>query len=454
MIRITTALALVLALTACKGDAPSASKEVSPDGYAYTLIHMGGIDDVAIEIAWPSDWAYRDDVNLATPYVGTQVILSGGAEGYPAAEVGERFADMESEAYLTARTTDHIYGELLYLKEHSDETMQIANAHLRAPAMDQLWIDRASNELGQNLTASLAQPANRGFEAVRWAVLGDQPLRRSQDAGGPESVKAVTRADILDWMQAVLTSQPEAITVTGDVTAAEAGKALDTLLEGLPAPDHEVSRPVTADFSPRRILLHIPEAETTQLGFVGQLPPSREGGEFEDMILANALGGSDQSVLFEAVRSQLRASYGFGTGIANYNRDLRIFVMTGAVEADKLAESETVLREAYAGFVADGLSGDLSDHKAPFLASVEENIGYVDSNGLAELENTLDGGETGRVLRMKAEVEAITTQSITDRLQSAFPAPDQLITIAVSPDRDALPGACVIETPAEVMDCP
>ena len=39
------------------------------------------------------------------------------------------------------------------------------------------------------------------------------------------------------------------------------------------------------------------------------------------------------------------------------------------------------------------------------------------------------------------------------RLRNDFPAPDGFVVIAVSPDADGLPGACVIKTPRESMDC-
>jgi hypothetical protein len=49
--------------------------------------------------------------------------------------------------------------------------------------------------------------------------------------------------------------------------------------------------------------------------------------------------------------------------------------------------------------------------------------------------------------------ESVTADSLKARLQSSFPQSDDFIVIAVSPDSNALPGACVVSKPSEVVGC-
>lgn len=454
MTRILFLVATLLSLTACQEDGPTASVETTPDGISYTLLHMPEHEDVTIHIAWPTDWAYRPETNKAAPVVGTQLILAGGAAGYPAGDVGERFADLNSEGDIYVAVNDHVIGELTFERGQIDETIAIANAHLRAPTLDQPWLDRIRDGTAANMAEAQAQPAHAGFDAVRWAVLGAQPLRNALSLDEPGVFDELTRNDVVNWHAETFTHAPEAIVVAGGIEAADAGAAIDALLAGLPEESRNLMQEAAPDFAARRILLHIPDAQTTTLSFIAPLPATRLGSEMEDLILIHALGGDDQSVLFEAVRTELRASYGFGAGMANYTREHRVVFLTGEVETAKLADVERVVRECYAAFRQSGLSGDLDARKAPLAANFTEIQDFVVDQARSELQSALDGFEAGRSFHLKDELRAVTGGTLMARLSSAFPQAEDFIVVAVSPDADALPGACVIRAPSEAADCP
>ena len=454
MTRVLILIVALVSLAACKEERPTASVETAPGGTAYTLLHMPEHEDVTIHIAWPTDWAYRPEMNKAAPVVGTQLILAGGAEGYPAGDVGERFADLNSEGNIYVAVNDHVIGELTFERDQMDETIAVANAHLRAPTLDPMWFDRIRNGTAANIAEAQAQPAHAGFDAVRWAVFGAQPLRNALSFDEPDTFETLTREIVAAWHAETFTRNPEAIVVAGGIGAKDAGAMIDALLEGLPGATRSVAREISPDYTPRRILLHLPEAQTTTLSFIAALPPTRLGGELEDVILIHALGGDDQSVLFEAVRTELRASYGFGAAMANYTRDHRILFLTGEVETAKLAGVERVVREAYAAFRQSGPSGELEARKAPLAASFKELTDFVVDQAQSELLSALDGFDAGRSLRPTDELNAVTQHTLAQRLSSDFPNAEDFIVIAVSPNADALPGACVIRAPAEAADCP
>lgn len=454
MTRFLILIVALFSLAACKESAPTASRETSPDGVDYTLLHIPEHEDVTIHIAWATDWAYRPETNKAAPVVGTQLILAGGAEGLPASNMGERFADLNSEGDIYVAGNDHVVGELTFENGNMDETIAIANAHLRAPTLDQMWFDRIREGTAANMAEDQAQPASAGLDAVRWAVFGTQPLRNALSLDEPDTFEALSRDDVVAWQTETFTRSPEAIVVAGGIGEEAAGVAIDALLDGLPEATRSVSRETAPDFTARRILLHLPEAQTTTLSFIAPLPPTREGSELEDLILVHALGGDDQSVLFDAVRTELRASYGFGAGMANYTREHRILFLTGEAETAKLTEAERVVRDAYAAFLQSGPSGDLAERKAPVEAYLRELPDFVVDQARSELQSTLDGVEAGRSLHLVDELNAVTQDSLVDRLANSFPKPVGFIVMAVSPNADALPGACVIRTPVDAADCP
>ena len=453
MIRILSALLALLTLNACQQGGPTASTETSPGGVEYTLIQLPEQEDVAIHIAWPTDWSYRDGTNKAVPIVGTDLILAGGAEGYPAGDVIEQFADLNSEGDIYAGLNDHIIGELAFERAMLDDTIAIANAHLRAPTLDPVWLDRIRDSIAQNMAEAQTHPRHAGFDAGRWAIFKDQPLRMALSLDDPDVFETVTQDDTAAWHAETFTRQPDAIVVVGGIGAQMAGETVDRLLEGLPDTRPTLAPEVTPDFAPRRILLHDPAATVTNIAFIAPLPPTEAGKELEDLLLLNALGSGDQSVLFNAVRTELRASYGFSADVANYTRAHRIMVMSGEVETAKLADVERVVREAYDGFQKAGTLEELAERKAPFEHSFTELPNFVADQARSELQSRLDGFEVGRSLALLDELAAVTDDTVNQRLQNDFPPADTFIVIAVSPDRDALPGACIITRPRDAAEC-
>ena len=447
------ALTLIV-LAGCQEDEKTgATMETSPGGIEYARLYIPDAKDVAIQIAWPTNWSLRDDVNQAVPYIATDLILAGGAEGFPPGEVAETFADLKAEGRMQV-TPDHLLGRLMAPLGNLDKAIDIAAAHLAKPTLDQGWFDRIQQGLAANIAEAKSQPANRGHDALRWAILGDTPLRRALSLDPPEMITKATRDEVLAWHRQTVVRTGAKVVIAGTLTADAAGKAVDRLLSGLPqAAGSNLPKPA-ANFAPRRILLHIPQAQTSTLVFIGPLPPTRDGGEYEDVLLATALGGDDKSVLFDAVRTGLRASYGFGAGLDGYTRDLRVLVLTGEVETAKLPEAEGIVRQAYANFLKSPRMGDLAARKSPFEASGKEAAKDPMAASFSALMALLDGQNPDIALTLPSLLEKVTDATVQSRAASAFPAADQLIVLAVSPDAAALPGACVITSAAEAASCP
>lgn len=443
----------VLFVAACQDKAPTAAVHTSEGGITFTLIALPDNADVSIQMAWASDWAYRADTNKAAPFVGADLILAGGADGYAAGDVGERFADIESEGYLYLSGNDHLIGELTFPAEHLDETITIANAHLRAPAFDPVWFDRITDGLADTIAEAGTQPANASFDAARWAVFGDVPLRAALSLDDAAIFASLTVADIAAWHDETIDNTPDVVVVTGGIDAATAGAALDDLLAGLPMRAPVAAPAVAVNYGGQPILLHMPNAAVTTLALIGPLPPTRLGDEMEDLILLHALGGDDQSVLSTTVRDDLRASYAFGAGFDNFTREHRLLYMFGEVGPDQLAAVETSVRRAYADFITAGAPDQIDARKAVFAPGFADLTDFISDLARSELQSQLDGYAAGRALSLSAELDAVTAASLAQRLAQAYAPLTGLVTVAVSPDAAALPDACVITAPAQAVRC-
>jgi zinc protease len=112
-----------------------------------------------------------------------------------------------------------------------------------------------------------------------------------------------------------------------------------------------------------------------------------------------------------------------------------------------------IVSEAYSKFLEAGPAGDVSPRKSTFLGGLDDTIKHCDSLATTGLQTLVDGSPIDRALKLKTEVEAITSATLKERLSTAFPRPDQFVIVAVAPDSNALPGACVITRPEDAVNC-
>ena len=180
MKKLFFAIVAVLLIAGCQDrkQESAASTTTSPGGISYTRLYIPETSKVSLQIAFPSNWATRDGVNPAASYVGADLVLAGGAEGYPAGEVVETFSDLKAEARLSV-TPDFVFGQLEVDTKNLMEAVKIANAHLAKPTLATNWLGRVAEGFAGRVTEISAQPGAQAFNALRWAVFGNTQLRKS-----------------------------------------------------------------------------------------------------------------------------------------------------------------------------------------------------------------------------------------------------------------------------------
>lgn len=448
-------LVLIITLAACQKDT---SREVvsatSPDGHSFHFmpIYEDGVTDITIAIAWPMTWAFDSDTNPAVPYVAAQTILNGGTELLTPQEVLELFNDKNAGGNLSVRS-DHAIGEVSFPKEHIDDVIDIVSQMLVNPQISYDWVERIKQGITANQAQAATQSVTQMWAAARYAVLGDQPLYSFLTLDDLSRIEEVTEVDIHRWHRETIVQSNVTIAVTGAISRDDAGKAVDGLLSGLPAGENNLTSRAEVDFQPREILLHLPDAEKTTLGLIGQLPPTSEGGDLTDLLALQVFGRSGNGPLFDAIRTQLRASYGFQAGYTNYDRATRIMFITGEVETTKLSEAKDLVLETYETFRTRGEFVGLEDTRDAIADGTRQNIKYVDVAARTILEFALDAEDPTNTPRLGDLVAGISKEVVVNRLQDVFPSRSELIVVATSPNPNAMPGACVVTQIEQVALC-
>lgn len=431
-----------------EGHATNLSRETSPGGQPYVLIQLPDKDRVAIQVAWPTDWPAREGANQAVPLLGTRLIMTGGAAGLPPNEIVETMSDIGMNADLISGSQT-VKGNFDVKRENLDQAISIVNAHLRAPSLPQRWFERARDELATGAAERRTQPYSAAAHALRWALYGDAPLRRFIIDEEPERIRLAKLADVVHWQASVFTRRPAWIAVAGPLDAAAAGKAVDQMLADLPEAKPMAPLTLEADTRPRRILLHMPEAKTSSIFLIGALPPIRQGWAVEDGLVLEAMYRD----FIAAVRTEQRATYDVFWSQRYDSDHISFFVFSADMEAGQIARAEEALRKRYVLFRAAKGTDDLESVKPLTLQAMRDRI-KEPADAVAEAIYLLETGQDLTALADPEKVLApVTFAGILKRMNAVFPQPDALTIIAVSPERNALPGACVIMRPDQAADC-
>ncbi|MGH1412633.1 MAG: M16 family metallopeptidase [Pelagimonas sp.] len=456
MKRVLFLAALVLCLVGCNKET---SREVvlaeTPEGrpFHFMPIYEDGVTDITITVAWPTGWAYRPELNPAVPYVAAEAILSGGTKQLAPQDVMELFNDKNSRGHFYVRA-NHAIGELSFPKEHIDDVVSIASEMLASPQFDQAWVDRVKRGIFANQTQSQTQTAHQMWALARQTVLGQGPLNNYLSLPNLDDINAVSVDDLRRWHAETVVQDAAAIAVTGAISREDAGKVIDQLVSSLQADQPKSVPDVDANFAPKTILLHLPEAEKTTLGLLGQLPSTSQGGDLVDLLALGFFERSGSGPLFDAVRTDLRASYGFQAGYSNYDRANRVMFVAGEVETAKLAQATDVIRTTYESYrTAPDFTG-FDEFRRGIAGGFRKNVLYVDVAARTILEFALDARDPSGAPDLGDYLDSITAQTVQERLASVYPSGDDLIVVAASPDASALPGACVVTAIEQVAQCP
>lgn len=451
--RVLVAFLMILTVAACQKEATrSVSIETSPNGHAFAFMPIDeeGVTDVTITIAWPHAWPYDGTRNPAVPYVGTQLIHSGGTEALQSKEIGELFQDKNAVAHLYARA-DHVIGELSFPQNHQDIIIPIVAELLAQPQFEPKWIDRIKRNTYQNQAQASVQTANKMWMVGRAMILGDSPLYEFTSMPDLDRLLLTSRGHLTAWHQETLVQEGAVIAVAGAITAQRAGEAVDALLAGLPVDGPEIAPRPKGNYAPRKILLHVPQAKKTTLGFLGSVPSTDQNLGAVELLITDLFGMAD-GPLFTAIRTDMRASYGFQVGATNIDRANRVMFINGEVEPKDLNEAvERVLR-AYDIYRRNPDLTGLEALKVATADRVAKNVQYVDVAARIMLEAMLDGVDPALAVSLPQSFHDVTEDEFESTLRTYFP--QDLIIVAASADATALTGACVITKPQEVANCP
>ncbi len=443
---------LALQMTESFAASPSIDEHLSAGGARFVLASVPEAEDLVIQVAWPVDWAVDRTINQVAPILATTSQFASGAEGY---DPGDFFALLEgagAEARLTV-DQDFAYGTVLSPLGDAEDVLAAVNAHLRRPRFDEAWFRRYRDSFRDFLAEKQNGRPWLAFDAIYWAAFGDHPFRRTAVFRDLDAARNVARSDLASWAAATYTSAPHALIVAGDVDAVKAGRLVDLLLRGLPGkPVPRASLPVGVP-KVGKVLIHAPHAEDSYAAIIGAVTVPSEWPRHHDGFIQWTLSHSGGGILNDAARGSLRAAYFIDAEVGEFHYDSHFLLIHGSVDTAKAGAAVEKLLQVYDGYVKSPLTEGLERFRSRTQESSSRNLSDPIDLAHAALKAVLRGHDVAVIQERLASAEWLTPEEVRKRVREGYPDAGDLLVVVVSPDPDALPGACVIEAPKEVLEC-
>jgi len=414
-------------------------------GHIYTYIPMPDAERSAVAITWHSDIATVPAEKEALPRLAIDLMLNGGAGGLPAEEIIADFEDLDSGSDLWVQPQE-ISGFIVSPKEHVDRASEIANIVVTQPNFDQKWFAREKKLLADSAAERDELAAGLAWNLFREVTLGDHPYKRFWSLQPREGIDRIELDDVKAWHSESFSSNALTITVAGNAEIDSINAAIDTVLNGMP---ETAQKPMLdfagAEISGKTILLHKPDVEKTVVLIIGHLPGHSEAIDIPLQLGVGVLGWGKQSRLFKAVRSELRASYGFGAGTWDMTRQHRVLHLSGEIETGKAQTVLDTVRGSYEKFRTDGVGlVEFPIAKKFYVQRIREELQEPPSVAYLMMDAKLNGFSEDYVPNLVDQISDQKRSDVNLFIEEAFPEFDSMLKIIVTPDAEAISGACVI----------
>ncbi len=420
-------LIAVLLLAAFPVSADVAIQEVkSPGGITAWLVEDHGIPFTALEIRFAGGTSLdlpekRGAVNLMTALIeeGTGDL---DAIGFASAR------DALAAEYSFRAGQDTVSVSARFLTENRDQAVDLLRQALVAPRFDQVAVDRVRGQVLSGLRNDAKDPNAIAGQTFDRLAFGAHPYATPGD-GTEASVTALTRDDIIAAHKGALARDRIHVAAVGDISAADLGALLDTLLGDLPATGAPLPGPAEYALQGGTTVVDFPTPQAVVL--FGHQGIARDDDEFFPAYILNEILGGDRftSRLMTELREKRGLTYGVGTYLAPMDHAA---LMMGQFATDNATAAEAVgiVRAEWARALEGVTEAELAETKTYLTGSYPLRF---DGNG--PIANILVGMQMEGLpidysATRNAKINAVTLDDIK-RIAARLIQPDALHVVVV-----------------------
>ena len=424
------------------------------NGHQFWYYPMPQASRTAVAVTWKQGVPVDKTTHPGTARLGIEVMLNGGAGDRDAAQIVADYQDLDSGSGLWVQP-GYVAGFIVAPDQHLSTAREIAHQVLTEPRFEQRWFNREQQKLIEGEREGDSNSWGMAWDVVREVLLTEHPYKNFWSLSPTDKLASITLNDITKWHKNSFSSKTAIVAIAGSASPEVAATELDQLFAGMPNTAARTPIEFRQPVAPAKtILLHNPDAPKTVLTIVGNFPAHNECTNLPLQLAVGVLGYGKQSRLFKSVRAGLGASYGFGAGIFDFTRSYRMLEMSGEIETGQLSEALEEIEQAYEKFRQSGI-GRLEFPVATRILKRESAKQFQNPVNMAFTvsEAVQNNFSTSYVASLSERIEQLNRKDTNEVISASFPEFSALTKVIVSPDRNAIAGACIIETIEQAASC-
>lgn len=350
---------------------------VSPSGIEAWLVSDATVPMVVMRAYWRGGSASEPENLIGVTSVMADM-LTEGSGAMNANAFKERLQDLNmSLSFGTG--WDGVGMSLTTLSENRDAAFEMARVALHEPRFDAEPLARIKRQMLVGLRTRETNPSYIANLALDQALYPNHPYARRTNR---EGIEAINRASLVERRAALFNRATLQITIVGDISAADAGRAIDTIFGALPQGARPSEPPDVALAAPTSLIVRtLPQPQSLVL-FAGP-GIQDEDPDWIPLAVANYIlgGGGFSSRLMDQVREQRGLVYGIGTG-PSIREHVAVIRGSAQTENGDVREAIDVTRAEMARIYRDGAT----------QAEVNDAITYLTGSFALDLDSNVKIG--------------------------------------------------------------
>jgi zinc protease len=388
------------------------------------------------------------------PIVAVSFLFEGGSALDPADKVGlstlasstidEGAGALDSFAFqselqdraITLRfdaTADDIRGRLTTTTPNATRAFELLRFALTQPRFDPEPVERIRRELMVNIISRDEDPSSIAQDKLFTAMFGAHPYARNQE-GTEKTMAAITADDLRAWVKSRFGRDRLLIAVSGDITPADLGKAMDQVFGPLPATTglNPVVPPATVNTKGEvlRVTKNLPQTVV----YIGQKGLLRKDPDWYVATVVDYIfgGGGFQSRLMDEVREKRGLAYGVSTALVPFDAGALMLATVGT-RSDQADTSLQIIRDEWKK-MRDGGPTEEELKTAKLYLTGAWPLRFTSTQSIAEMLLAVQKDKLGidYLDKRNSLIEAVTLDQ-AKRLARQLYDPESLTVVMVGP---------------------
>lgn len=372
--------------------------------------------------------SYYDSEKLPGMYNFLAAVMQEGTKNYTAAQLAQ---ELEARGMSLSISPGLI--SMNMLSSDLQKGLELLDEIITAPRFDELEIEKVRAQLLAEIKSFWDTPAAFSKQLITQKIYKGHPYGKDT-VGTEESIKAITKKDLVELYKSLFSSDGARLAVVGDISSYDLKKVVEKTLGSWTGPKvANITFPELESIQPCQVI-HSINRDQVILCFAG-LSVSRLNPDYDKLLLFDQIFGGGALGSLHSKLFQLREQSGLfytisGSLVAAADEQPGMVLVTTIVSLDRLEEAEKAIQGVIQNAVDEITPEELQEAKHAIINSIVNN--FASSKSMAAIFLSLDrfGFPSDYYDSRAQKISAITLDQVKEAVKKVL-SNEKLFTLKV-----------------------